>query len=41
MYAIRSYYEMVRSIGADHVFDYKKENYTQSERRYDLIVDIV
>ena len=33
--------EMVRSIGADHVFDYKKENYTESERRYDLIVDMV
>ena len=33
--------EMVRSIGADHVFDYKKENYTESERRYDLILDMV
>lgn len=33
--------EMVRSIGADHVFDYKQEDYTQSGRRYDLIVDMV
>jgi len=32
---------MVRSIGADHVIDYKKENYTESDRRYDLIVDMV
>ena len=31
--------EMVRSIGADHVFDYKKEDYTESEQRYDLIID--
>lgn len=33
--------EMVRSIGADHVFDYKKENYTESGDQYDLIVDMV
>lgn len=33
--------EMVRSIGADHVFDYKKEDYTQSGNQYDLIVDMV
>ena len=33
--------EMVRSIGADHVFDYKKENYTESDNEYDLIVDMV
>jgi NADPH:quinone reductase-like Zn-dependent oxidoreductase len=33
--------EMVRSIGADHVFDYKKENYTESGEVYDLIVDMV
>jgi len=33
--------DMVRSIGADHVFDYTRENYTESERRYDLIVDMV
>jgi NADPH:quinone reductase-like Zn-dependent oxidoreductase len=33
--------EMVRSIGADHVFDYKKENYTESGQLYDLIIDNV
>ena len=33
--------EMVRSIGADHVFDYKKENYTESDNEFDLIVDMV
>ena len=29
--------EMARSIGADHVFDYAKEDFTQSSQRYDLI----
>lgn len=33
--------EMVRSIGADRVFDYKKEDYTDSGEQYDLIVDMV
>lgn len=33
--------ELVRSIGADHVFDYKKENYIESGRRFDLVVDMV
>ena len=33
--------DMVRSIGADHVIDYTKEDFTQSEQRYDLILDIV
>ena len=33
--------EMVRSIGADHVFDYKKENYTEGDEQYDLIIDNV
>ncbi len=33
--------DMVRSIGADHVFDYKKEAYTESGEQYDVIVDMV
>jgi NADPH:quinone reductase-like Zn-dependent oxidoreductase len=31
--------DMVRSIGADHVIDYTQEDFTQSEQRYDLILD--
>lgn len=30
--------DMARSIGADHVIDYTREDFTQSERRYDLIL---
>ena len=33
--------ELVRSIGADHVVDYTQEDFTQSGRRYDLILDNV
>lgn len=33
--------EMVRSIGADHMFDYKKEDYTKSGNQYDLIIDMI
>jgi len=33
--------EMVRSIGADHVFDYKKEDYTESGQQFDLIIDMI
>ena len=32
--------EFVRSLGADHVVDYTREDYTKTERRYDLILDI-
>jgi NADPH:quinone reductase-like Zn-dependent oxidoreductase len=32
---------MVKSIGADHVIDYKKNNYTANGEKYDLIVDMV
>ena len=32
--------EMVGSIGADHVIDYTREDFAQSERRYDLILDV-
>jgi NADPH:quinone reductase-like Zn-dependent oxidoreductase len=33
--------DMVRSIGADHVMDYTKEDFTQKKRYYDLILDNV
>jgi NADPH:quinone reductase-like Zn-dependent oxidoreductase len=33
--------DMVRSIGADHVIDYTQEDFTQSEQRYDIILDQV
>ncbi len=33
--------EMVRSIGATHVIDYKSEDYTESGEHYDLILDMV
>lgn len=33
--------EMVRGIGADHVVDYTREDFTRDGRRYDLILDNV
>ena len=33
--------EMVRSIGADHVIDYTREDFTKGAERYDLILDNV
>jgi NADPH:quinone reductase-like Zn-dependent oxidoreductase len=33
--------DLVRSLGADHVIDYTKEDFTQKEQRYDLILDNV
>ena len=33
--------EMVRSIGADHVIDYTKEDYTDGGTQYDVIIDNV
>jgi len=33
--------DMVRSIGADQVLDYTREDFTQSERRYDVMLDLV
>jgi NADPH:quinone reductase-like Zn-dependent oxidoreductase len=33
--------EMVRSIGADHVIDYKRTDFTQGEERYHILLDCV
>jgi NADPH:quinone reductase-like Zn-dependent oxidoreductase len=33
--------DLVRSIGADHVIDYTKEDFTKTNQRYDLIFDLV
>ena len=32
--------EMLRAMGADHVIDYLKEDFTKGGRRYDLILDV-
>lgn len=33
--------ELVSSIGADHVIDYRKQDYSKRNQRFDLIVDMV
>jgi NADPH:quinone reductase-like Zn-dependent oxidoreductase len=32
--------ELVRSLGADHVVDYTQEDFTRSDRRYDVLFDV-
>ena len=32
--------DLVRSLGADHVIDYTQEDFTRSDRRYDLMLDL-
>ncbi|WP_031148565.1 NAD(P)-dependent alcohol dehydrogenase [Streptomyces erythrochromogenes] len=33
--------ELVRSLGADHVVDYSREDFTRTGRRHDLVLDLV
>lgn len=33
--------EMLRRIGADHFFDYTKEDFTKGDKTYDVIFDMV
>ena len=33
--------DLVKSIGADHVIDYSKEDFTKTDQRYDMLYDLV
>jgi NADPH:quinone reductase-like Zn-dependent oxidoreductase len=33
--------DLVRSLGADHVIDYAEEDFSQGEKKYDVILDVV
>lgn len=33
--------DLVRSIGADHVIDYTKEDFTKTDQRYDVVFDLI
>ncbi len=32
---------MLRSLGADHLIDFTKEDYTRSGKEYDLVLDVI
>ena len=34
-------HEMLRALGADHVIDYLREDFTRNGKRYELIIDVV
>jgi NADPH:quinone reductase-like Zn-dependent oxidoreductase len=33
--------DLVKSIGADHVIDYTKEDFTKTDQRYDMVYDLI
>lgn len=33
--------DLVRSLGADHVIDYTKEDFTKGDQRYDIVYDLI
>ena len=33
--------DAIRSLGADHIFDYAREDFTRSGQRYDLVLDVM
>ena len=37
----RDKFDLLRSLGADHVIDYTQEDYTKTGQHYDLILDVV
>lgn len=38
---IEEKFDMLRSLGADHLIDYTKEDYTRSGQQYDKILDVI
>lgn len=34
-------FDMLLSLGADHLIDFKKEDYTRNGRQYDLVLDVI
>lgn len=38
---ITSKLDFLKTLGADHVIDYAKEDFTKNEKRYDLVLDMV
>jgi NADPH:quinone reductase-like Zn-dependent oxidoreductase len=34
-------FDLLRSLGADHLIDYTKEDYTRNGKQYDLILDVI
>lgn len=38
---IEEKFELLRSLGADHLIDFKKEDYTKTGQQYDKILDVI